>query len=134
MSSASQAGVSGVPSGAAVRKQLEQVLSSATFAKSDRLGRFLAFVVEETLAGRGESLKESVITRALYSVESGGDSVVRVDARRLRDKLREFYTEYPQEAIRITLPKGGYIPQFEWTAAEQQVKAPENPPRKFQGW
>jgi Tol biopolymer transport system component len=94
---------------------VERMRRSPTFAKSERLSRFLGFVVDETLAGRAETLKEQVIASALYSHESGSNSVVRVDARRLRDKLREYYAEFPGDSIEITIPKGSYIPQFEST-------------------
>jgi hypothetical protein len=97
----------------AIRAQLDRVRNSSTFAKSERLARFLTFVVEETLAERGDTLKEQVISNALYSQDAGSDSVVRVDARRLRDKLREYYTENPGEPFIITLPKGSYVPRFE---------------------
>src|SRR5215203_1834475 len=82
-------------------------------------------------AGRAETLKESVIASALYSVESGSDSVVRVDARRLRDKLREFYTDHPAETVLITLPKGSYVPRFEWAMAEALAAQQPVPPKQL---
>ena len=58
------------------------------------LRRFLAFIVEQALTGQGHTLKESVIAHELYGkgtdFDGGTDPVVRVDARRLRDKLREY--------------------------------------------
>jgi Tol biopolymer transport system component len=78
-------------------------------------------VVEETLAGRGGELKEPVLAAELYGkkvdAETGDDSTVRVDARRLRDKLREYYGVATRDPIIITLPKGGYTPAFERNAA-----------------
>jgi dipeptidyl aminopeptidase/acylaminoacyl peptidase len=93
MPSAPQSRENSAPSAEQVRGQLERVLASSTFARSERLGRFLAFAVDETLAGRSNTFKESVIASALYSSDAASDSVVRVDARRLRDKLREYYTD-----------------------------------------
>ena len=81
------------PAASLVRAELERILSNPLFARSDRLSAFLSFVVEQTLGGRGDSLKEHVIAIALYGKDAdfnaAGDPIVRVDARRLRDKLRE---------------------------------------------
>jgi Tol biopolymer transport system component len=105
----------------AVQDQLHRILASATFARSERLSSFLRFTVEEKLAGRGDSLKEQVLAAALYARQPGSanddDSVVRADARRVRDKLREFYAESRDEPVVISLPKGSYTPAFEWNAS-----------------
>jgi Tol biopolymer transport system component len=81
------------------------------------MSAFLRFVVEQTLDGRGGSLKEQVLGSELYGKgpEFNGavDTIVRVEARRLRDKLREYYAEFPRDPILISLPKGTYIPSFE---------------------
>jgi Tol biopolymer transport system component len=101
---------------AAIRAQLETILASEVFSRSQQLRRFLAFIVEQRLAGQGHSLKESVLAHELYGkgtdFDGGTDPVVRVDARRLRDKLREYY-EGRSEPVVISLPKGSYVPQFE---------------------
>lgn len=98
-----------------VRHQLERILTSEVFSRSDRLSAFLRFVVEETLAGRGHTLKEPVLAAELYRKRPGSstddDPVVRVDARRLRDKLREYYAEAGRELVIISLPKGSYTPE-----------------------
>lgn len=80
--------------------------------------RFLRFVVEESLNGRESDLKESVIASAVFdrdgSYEPGNDPVVRVEARRLRAKLEEYYrSDGAAAAIVIKLPKGGYSPVYE---------------------
>ena len=99
----------------AVRAQLDRILASDTFSRSERLSAFLRYIVEETL--RGSALKEVVIGRELYrraaDFDSATDPIVRVDARRLRDKLREYYSESTDDPILITLPKGSYVPVFE---------------------
>jgi Tol biopolymer transport system component len=103
-------------SDSAVRAQLDSILASAVFSRSPHLRRFLSFIVEQTLAGQGRRLKETVLAHELYGkgtdFDAGNDPVVRVDARRLRDKLREFY-EGRSEPIVISLPKGSYVPVFE---------------------
>jgi Tol biopolymer transport system component len=100
-----------------VRVQLERTLASELFLRSERLSAFLRFVVEQTLDGRENDLKEQMLGAELYGkgaeFDGASDPIVRVDARRLRDKLREYYAESPQDPIRILLPKGSYVPVFE---------------------
>ena len=102
---------------ALVRSQLEKILQSDLFVRSERLSRFLRFVVERSLDGLGDSLKEQVLACELYGrgaeFDTAADPVVRVDARRLRDKLREYYSEATSVAVVISLPKGSYRPVFE---------------------
>ena len=100
-----------------VRAELDRVLGSEIFSRSDRLSAFLRFIVEETLAGHGAGLKEQVIAVELYGkgtdFNTAADPIVRVDARRLRDKLREFYAAAPPGDVVISMPKGSYTPLFE---------------------
>ena len=104
------------PPDAVVRAQLERILASEVFSRSQQLRRFLSFIVEQRLAGQGHSLKESVLAHQLYGkgtdFDGGTDPVVRVDARRLRDKLRESF-EGRSDPVVISLPKGSYVPVFE---------------------
>ncbi|MCC7410132.1 MAG: hypothetical protein IT495_00650 [Gammaproteobacteria bacterium] len=98
---------------ASIRQQLERVLASSVFAHASRQSRFLRFVVEETLAGRDDRLKGYTIGVEVFDRDAGfdpsTDSIVRVEAGRLRAKLREYYeTEGRGDSIRIELPKGGY--------------------------
>ena len=111
---------------AAIRAELERILASEVFSRSQQLRRFLTFIVRKRLAGQGETLKESVLAHELYGkgtdFDGGLDPVVRVDARRLRDKLREYY-EGRSEPVVISLPKGTYVPVFENNSA-----GPATPP------
>ena len=79
----------------AVRAELAHILASDVFSRSERLSAFLKFVVEQTLDGHGDQLKEHVLAIELYGrstdFSTAADPIVRVDARRLRDKLRESY-------------------------------------------
>jgi Tol biopolymer transport system component len=81
------------------------------------LSAFLRHVVEETLAGKAADLKERNIAADVYGkgadFDASVDPVVRVDARRMRDKLREYYAANPARDIVISLPKGSYSPTFE---------------------
>ena len=110
------------PPDAAIRAELERILGSAVFSRSPQLRRFLSFIVEQSLAGQGHTLKESVLAHELYGkgtdFDGGTDPVVRVDARRLRDRLREYY-EGRADPVVISLPKGSYVPLFERRSASR---------------
>ncbi len=112
----------------AIRAQLESILASEVFSRSRQLRRFLSFIVEQSLAGQGHTLKESVLAHELYGkgtdFDGGTDPVVRVDARRLRDKLREYY-EGRSDPVVISLPKGSYMPVFEANSASPTDTAPQ---------
>jgi Tol biopolymer transport system component len=118
-----------------VRAELERILASEIFSRSQQLRRFLAFVVEQRLAGHGQSLKESVLAHELYGkgtdFDGGADPVVRVDARRLRDKLREYY-EGRSDPVVISLPKGSYVPIFEANSISPTHAAPSIVPESQQ--
>jgi Tol biopolymer transport system component len=104
------------PSAALVRAELARILASELFTRSERLSSFLTFIVERTLAGEGDSLKEHVIAIGLYGkgvdFNAAADPIVRVDARRLRDRLREYYAGGPDAGVVISVPKGSYTPVF----------------------
>jgi tetratricopeptide (TPR) repeat protein len=103
---------------AEVRSQLDRILSSRAFVQSHRIRRFLQFVVEESLLGKPERLKEYLIGVEVFdrrdAFDPRVDSIVRVEARRLRYKLDEYYrAEGRHDAVRIILRKGSYVPAFE---------------------
>lgn len=96
---------------------MEQVVTGPAFARSDRLVSFLRFIVNETLAGGADHIKESVVGVEIFGRPPGydpkGDPIVRVQARQLRQKLRDHYDVAGRDRrVRIELPKGGYVPQF----------------------
>ena len=110
------------PNGAArptqdsVRTQLDKVLAGSVFAGSERLGRFLRFIVEQAL--ENNPIKETVVGVEVFGRKPGYDprldGVVRVEAVKLRARLKEYYeTEGAADPVRIDLPKGGYVPSFE---------------------
>ncbi len=114
------------PSSDAVRMQLSKILQSDGFVNAERMRRFLKFVVEETLAGRGSQLCEYTIGVSAFerdeSFEPGLDPIVRNDARRLRQKLLEYYQrsrDNGDEQVGIDIPKGGYVPVFTFNSAPQ---------------
>jgi len=79
--------------------------------------RFLQFVVDEALAGRSADLKESLIGITVFDraadYDPRIDPIVRVEARRLRAKLEQYYRqEGTAPDLRIDLPRGSYVPVF----------------------
>jgi TolB-like protein len=116
------------PTDAAVRRQLELILSSRTFSHAQRLRTMLQFVVEQTLNGRPADLKEAVIGHEVCgrsaSYDPKTDPIVRVDANRLRSRLHTYYeAEGSADAVRIVLPKGTYVPVF--APAVEALQSPE---------
>jgi TolB-like protein len=102
----------------AVRAQLERILASGTFASATRHARLLRYLVERTLAGAGDQLKEYVLGTEVFdrpeSYDPRLDSIVRVEVRRLRSRLEEYYrTEGASDPVLITIPRGNYAPLFE---------------------
>ena len=98
---------------------MERITSSSIFASSPRLIQFLRFCVTTSLNGEADQLKESMIGVSVFGrapdYNPRIDPIVRVHARRLRDKLDSFYeTEGQEEHILVEIPKGGYIPNFQW--------------------
>ena len=99
----------------AARSQLERMLETPLFVRSEQLSRLLRFLVEQHLQGRSGELKESVVGVAVFGRNPGYnprfDPIVRTEARRLRARLNEYYeTEGKHDAVRIDLPKGSYAP------------------------
>lgn len=96
---------------------MERTLSSPEFAQSERLQRFLKFIVYETLEGRAGNLKEFTIALDVFdrneSFDPQTNSIVRVEASRLRAKLDQYNAiEGHDDPIHITVPPGHYVPVF----------------------
>src|SRR5689334_15296522 len=103
--------------GARVQDALAQVLASRHFAQTPRLSAFLRLIVDKTLRGESGDIKEFLIAHAVYqrdeSYDPRVDSIVRVEASRLRARLQAYYeAEGKDDGVRIELPKGGYVPVF----------------------
>ena len=117
-----------VADSSAVRAQLGKILSSSTFVNSPRMSRFLRFVVETTLDGKGECIKEYVIAIEVFEkaedYDPQADSTVRTEASKLRSRLARYYdSEGQEDPVFITIPKGSYVPRFE----DRINRAPASP-------
>ena len=120
----------GDPAESEILAQLERILSSADFAASSRLKNFLSYLVAETLAGRSDQLKEYAIAIDVFDRDDNFDpqtsSIVRVEASRLRSKLEKFNaTAGRNDAVRISLKPGGYVPSFDSVANSESPPAAE---------
>jgi hypothetical protein len=114
----------------AVRDALQRVLASDEFRTSKRCQEFLQYVVEHTLSGRADDLKERTIGMELFgkpaSYEPSDDATVRVKAREVRKRLSVYYaTQGKDDLLRITLHAGTYVPSFQ-AAHEPAEPAPED--------
>ncbi len=112
------------PSPDLVRQALGRVVSSDEFQASPRLQQFLTYVVEETLAGRGAQIRGKAIAVEVYGRRidgTGGQNLVRVEARRLRRLLREFYEDHwDGTGVRIFVDPGGYKPRFSYDPSQKE--------------
>src|SRR5882762_11371731 len=99
------------PAAADIRAELVRILASPSLATQERLQKFLSYVVERTIEGHGGDLKETSIAFDVFDRRTNYDSridpIVRVQARRLRGKLDEYYSDPENKpAVRIFIPKG----------------------------
>jgi TolB-like protein/Tfp pilus assembly protein PilF len=100
-----------------VLKELDKILSSDAFRDAEVLKRFLRYTVERTLHGEGDRLKEYRLGVEVFDRDSSFDPrldpVVRMAARRLRFKLKDYYeTEGLKDPLCIAVPKGSYAAAF----------------------
>jgi adenylate cyclase len=125
-----KAAMDAVPA-AAVWEQLTRIVHSPVFISSPRLCRFLTHIVNRTIHGDLDSLKEFSIAMEVFDrtseYDSNIDAIVRVEARRLRAKLKAYYEEGAGESdpVLIALRPGSYVPVFRWLDAQ-----PRNEPQK----
>jgi hypothetical protein len=102
----------------AERAELQTVLHSALFTRSPALTHLLSYLCEKTFAGETEQIKEYSVALDVFdrrdSFDQDTDSIVRVQANRLRKRLSEYYAaEGAAHPIHITIPVGQYVPSFQ---------------------
>src|SRR5438552_5066843 len=99
------------------RREVEAVLASGIFHRGPNLAQLLRYVCAKYFEGSAEQIKEySIAVDALgrpADFDQKRDSIVRVEAHRLRKRLREYYdAEGAGHALRIDIPPGQYAPRF----------------------
>jgi hypothetical protein len=118
------------PAAPAVRDLLDRVLRSETFARSERARKLLRYLVEREQEGDAERLKGFSIAMDVFGKDSdfdpSTDAVVRVQAGRLRELLSHYYeVEGANDPIRVSIPRGGYIPTYQSIAKEPEEQPTE---------
>ncbi len=130
--------LTGEPGEEEVRRELDLIIASRVFRGSRRCQTFLQYVVTKTLEGDSKFLKERTLAVHVFGREAtedlSDDSIVRVGAREVRKRLAQYYIdEGAQDALRIELPAGCYIPSFHWrlpaAAAEVEPELPREHPK-----
>jgi len=124
---------------------LQRVLQSARFSRSPTLSHLLTYLCEKTFAGERDQIKEYSVALDVFdrrdSFDQDTDSIVRVQANRLRKRLSEYYAaEGADHRLHITVPVGQYVPVFQkvgerdaaassvHTASETHALVVDNPP------
>jgi hypothetical protein len=121
------------PSREEVRAQLARLLASPLFQHSKHYPSFLRYVVNETLEGRGGSLKERALGVEVFSrdpdYDTNADPVVRTSASEVRKRIAQYYHEPGHESeIRIELTSGSYTPEFRYAPAGSRPLVLAEPP------
>jgi hypothetical protein len=115
---------------AAITEQLERLLQNPYFSHSRRFPMFLRFVVQHTLDGRADAVKERTLGVEIFGrsadYDTSTDPIVRVTAAEIRKRIAQYYQEPGHGVeIRVSLPAGSYIPQFHWPQSPLVQTDPE---------
>ena len=115
------------------RAELKTVLESKGFVRAPTLANLLSYLCEKLFAGEAHQIKEYSIAVEAFrrgdSFDQDSDSIVRVEANRLRRRLAEYYQgEGARNPLQISIPVGQYVPRFERNVAPQAGEAAETPP------
>jgi TolB-like protein len=100
-----------------IKLQLKRILASSEFDATERNRKFLSYIVERTLNRGTDAINAYTIAtevfRRDYNFNPQLDAIVRVEARRLRRSLRNYYLSAGRyDLVRIYIPTGTYIPSF----------------------
>jgi hypothetical protein len=114
------------------RAELQSLLASPDFVRAPKLARLLNYLCEKLFAGEAHQIKEYSIALEVFdrgaSFDQDSDSIVRVEANRLRKRLAEYYAgDGASHPLQITIPVGQYVPRFECRIPEHE--SPDNAPK-----
>ena len=115
-----------------VRIQAEKILQSGPLVRTNRARKLFQYIIEQTLVGNAKRLKQySIATEALgrgSDFDPDTDPIVRLEASKLRRVLEDYYLRSgSNDPIRISIPKGSYVPTFElvdWKSVDPGLTAP----------
>ena len=113
------------------KSELDSVLSSGILERAPSLAHLLTYVCSKYFDGAGEQIKEyNIAVEALGrppDFDQKKDSIVRVEAHKLRKRLREYYeSEGADHPVRIEIPPGQYTPRFVFQHALVESYVPES--------
>jgi hypothetical protein len=112
-----------------IREALAEVLLGAPFRTTRQCQSFLKYIVEHTLAGESDLLRERVIGTEVFGrshdYEPSDDPVVRTRAAEVRKRLAQYYQNCTHSPVTIDIPPGSYRAVFQWKA--DQIATPESP-------
>jgi hypothetical protein len=119
----------------AQRAELDAVLHSEYFVRAPKLAHLLTYLCEKLFAGQSNQIKEYSVGVEVFhrqpSFDQDSDSIVRVEANRLRKRLAEYYAgEGASHRLHIAIPLGQYVPQFNYADARKA----EQPVHKAGRW
>ena len=108
-----------VPTHGDILRQLKKITSSPEFLVTKLQLDFLNFVVSEALGGRSDNLKGYIVATQVFGrsvdFDAANDPIISIQANKLRRALERYYlVDGRQDPIRIDIPKGAYVPTFEW--------------------
>ncbi len=100
------------------KAELEAILSSKLFTRAPSIAKLLSYLCRKYFDGEADQIKEYTIAVELYErspdFHSKEDPIVRVEATRLRTRLKEYYqSEGKDHPVQITVPLGQYTPSFQ---------------------
>jgi hypothetical protein len=118
-----------------IREEMTRVLASHEFRSSKRSQEFLRYVIENTLKGQADVLKERTIGIEVFgrstNYDPSEDATVRVKAGEVRKRLGIYYSgEGAHDPIRIELPSGTYVPEFRPVAVSRAAEPAPKPPHR----
>jgi hypothetical protein len=110
-----------------IREALADVVQSAPFRTTHQCQSLLRYMVEHTLAGENDLLRERVIGTEVFrrspDYEPSDDPVVRARAAEVRKRLAQYYHDRADSLVRIDIPPGSYRAVFQWKAAQPAAPA-----------
>src|SRR5215813_3486258 len=124
---------------AEMRAQLGRLLESQQLASSPRLCSLLRHIVEHSISGRAVNLKEFSIGVDVFerpaNYDPKEDAIVRVQAKRLRDRLQLYYANAGvADPVVIDIPKGGYVATFAAREDRKAIAAPRSAGNRYMWW
>lgn len=118
-----------------IQKTLSAILQSTPFRSSKQFQVLLQYIVDETLSGHNEMLKERIIGANIFNrrpdYDTNSDPVVRARVGEVRKRLALFYQAAREESVQISIPTGSFRAVFEWidkNPARIQMASPRSEP------